>query len=84
MRRFILRRYEDPGGVSGTGDVAEGVEFSCGRCVLHWRTHINSIAIYDTIFQLEDLHGHDGKTKVIWVDHQRHDVRQDGLSGQWP
>ena len=31
MNSFILRRLEDVSGVSGTGVVAEGVEFSNGK-----------------------------------------------------
>src|SRR3546814_16869061 len=30
-RRFVLRRHHDMSGVSGTGDVADGVEFPDGR-----------------------------------------------------
>jgi len=36
MRRFLLVRDCDPSGVSGTGIVAEGVQFSDGTAVMHW------------------------------------------------
>jgi hypothetical protein len=66
MVRFHLHRREDESGVSGTGVVAEGAQFSDGRCVLHWLTAVSSIAIYDSIDDLVAIHGHGGKTTVIW------------------
>lgn len=68
MRRFILERLEDETGVSGTGVVAEGVEFWDGTCALRWKTKHRCSAIYDSILVLEAIHGHGGKTKVIWID----------------
>lgn len=67
MRPFILVREEDESGVSGTGIVAEGVEFSNGKCALGWRTAVRSVAIYDNIKELEAIHGHDGKTTIKWL-----------------
>ena len=32
MRRFLLERVEDSSGVSGTGGVAEGVQFTTRAC----------------------------------------------------
>ncbi len=68
FRRFLLVRYEDESGVSGTGVVAEGVQFSTGRCVLAWVGRYQSLAIYDGIDEIREIHGHDGKTHVSWVD----------------
>jgi len=62
---FYLERIEDPSGVSGTGKVAEGVRFSDGPCVLRWLTATSSIAIYDSLEDLEKIHGHDGKTRIV-------------------
>lgn len=66
MRTFRLLRKEDQGGVSGTGYVAEGVEFENGRCCLAWLTQHTSVAIYDDIVTLEKIHGHGGKTVIEW------------------
>lgn len=66
MKCFYLDRVEDASGVSGTGRVAEGVEFSDGRCALHWNTAVSSIALYNNIHDLIHIHGHDGKTTVIF------------------
>ena len=68
MRRFQLNRQEDATGLSGTGIVAEGVEFYDGSCALKWVTPYNSMVFYTNIKVLEHLHGHDGKTKVEWLD----------------
>ena len=68
MKRFLLVRDEDVSGVSGTGAVAEGVMFSTGKCVLAWTTRFRSVAVYDSLGELEAIHGHDGRTRVFWVD----------------
>jgi hypothetical protein len=73
IRRFALDRLEDETGVSGTGVVAEGVEFSSGKCVLTWLTVYSSIAVYDNISDLEAVHGHNGKTVVRWQDEEKKD-----------
>ena len=68
MRKFILFRTEDETGVSGTGVVAEGVEFFDGTVAMRWRTGTSSTAIYDKIEHVEEIHGHGGKTVVIWPE----------------
>ena len=67
-RIFFLEREEDASGVSGTGRVAEGCQFSNGRCALTWLTPFTSVASYDNIQVLESIHGHEGRTKVVWQD----------------
>jgi hypothetical protein len=67
-RRFLLLRKEDVSGVSGTGIVAEGVEFVDGVCVLRWMSDTASTAVHDNIGKLEAIHGHGGATKIVWVD----------------
>lgn len=66
MRTFWLKRIEDSTGVSGIGVVAEGVQFSNGKCAISWLTNLSSIAIYDNIETLEKIHGHGGSTLVIY------------------
>ena len=65
MNVFHLLRIKDESGVSGTGIVAEGVQFSTGKCVLAWVTEFRSIAIYDSIKELEAIHGHNGNTIIV-------------------
>ncbi len=68
MRRFHLQRDHDASGVSGTGVVAEGVEFSDGVCALRWRTGTASTAIYASAEDLVTIHGHQGATRLVWRD----------------
>lgn len=68
MKLFVLQRDVDKTGTSGTGVVAEGCQFTSGKCVLTWLTPHTSIAVYENIASLEVIHGHDGATKVVWVD----------------
>lgn len=66
VRTFTLQRVEDESGVSGTGTVAEGVEFSNGECAMVWFSHLPTRAFYPSVKVLEALHGHGGKTKIVW------------------
>jgi hypothetical protein len=45
VRLFTLDRKEDVSGTSGIGIVAEGIEFSNGKCALAWLTKFQSVAI---------------------------------------
>ena len=67
-KHFYLKRIEDESGVSGTGIVAVGVILPSGHCVLEWLTFTSSIAIYKNIADVEEIHGHGGKTQVIMGD----------------
>lgn len=68
MRTFSLVRNEDASGVSGTGHVASGVQFVDGKCVMHWDTSTSSIAIYESVTDLIAIHGHEGRTVVVFAD----------------
>ena len=69
MRLFQLVRDEDVTGVSGTGVVAEGVEFSGGVVVLQWLTKWpTSVVFHDRgIESVEAIHGHGGATRIEWL-----------------
>lgn len=67
-RMFQLVRDEDETGISGTGIVAEGIEFSNGMCALCWLTAMHSVAVYPNIRQLEAIHGHNGRARVVFHD----------------
>lgn len=68
MRTFILYRVTDVSGISGTGVVAEGVQFSDGVCVCRWMTSTATTTVYDSIQDVESIHGHDGATRIIFED----------------
>jgi len=64
---FVLRRHEDLSGLSGTGDVAWGVEFPDGTAVLRWNTEPHaSTNIYQNVDELIYIHGHEGRTVIVW------------------
>lgn len=69
MKKFKLVRIEDESGVSGVGHVAQGVEFDDGVCAMRWLTSIASTAVYNSINDLELIHGHGGKTQVVFYEH---------------
>jgi L-alanine-DL-glutamate epimerase-like enolase superfamily enzyme len=68
QRRFVLRRNEDETGISGVGEVAEGVQFTDGTCAMRWRTALASTAVYDSVDDVEAIHGHQSRTLIVWVD----------------
>jgi len=67
IRKFYVQRTEDVSGLSGTGIVAVGVMFPSGLCVMEWTTPVKSVGHYHSIADLEKIHGHEGKTQVIWA-----------------
>jgi hypothetical protein len=69
-RRFELHRHEDVTGVSGTGVVAEGCEFSDGVVSLRWLTEWpSSVCYYERgVESVEKIHGHGGQTEIVWLD----------------
>lgn len=67
-RRFWLRRAVDVSGMSGTGIVAEGVQFSDGSVTLHWNGAYPSTVVWDDLDSMLEVHGHDGTTVVCWLD----------------
>ena len=68
MRRFVLNRHDDESGNSGTGVVAVGTQYPNGKVSLTWLSHMGTMGWYDTIEVVKGLHGHGGKTEVIWLD----------------
>lgn len=70
-RTFILYRDVDVTGVSATGPIAEGAVFSDGTVVLRWRPQLaraaqSSTAIWPDLDSMLGIHGHDGRTRIIW------------------
>ena len=70
MRPFELHRDIDETGVSGTGVIAEGIEFADGSVALRWLSDWpTSVVFHDRgIRSVEAVHGHGGKTRIVfWV-----------------
>lgn len=83
QRRFQLHRDTDFTGVSGTGVVADGMQylhrwelmfpdgdvvFETGWCRVTWRGEHSSIVLWEGIDHVLAVHGHDGATRVVWLD----------------
>ena len=67
MRTFVLIRERDVSGVSGTGRVAEGVQFSDGTVAIRWLTAKASTNIWASLEDAMSVHGHNGDTQAVWV-----------------
>ena len=66
-RPFALHRGQDVTGVSGTGTVAHGVQFADGTVVIRWLGEFASTVVWESLDAAMKVHGHDGKTRVVWV-----------------
>lgn len=73
-RPFRLLRLRDHSGVSGTGIVAEGVQFSTGRVALHWVSNEPSTTAWDSVEAMLRVHGHGGDTVLRWLDEDSFEV----------
>lgn len=69
-RPFVLVRELDVTGISGTGLVAEGVEFSDGTVALRWTSQWPTSVVFHErgIASVEAIHCHGGATKILYAD----------------
>lgn len=75
MRTFLVVRDEDTTGISGTGVVAEGIEFGDGTVAMRWRGPIEhpwgtvypTTVLHPHVENVESLHGHNGATHIEWT-----------------
>ena len=74
MKRFYLQRIVDASGVSGVGKIAEGCQFDTDWCALVWLTEKTSMSYYPNIDVLESIHGHNGMTRIVWIDDESSNV----------
>lgn len=80
MRTFKLIRLQDLTGTSGCGHVASGQVDSKGQTTIRWtvdakladgsKRKINSVTTFEHWTDAVLLHGHGGKTVLIWDDTQ--------------
>ena len=82
MITFHLVRDEDVSGVFGTGPVVEGVIFENGQVVIHWITVTPSIGIYKNVEDLMTIHGHDGKTRLVYEEDEKESTLWANLYGE--
>jgi hypothetical protein len=79
VKLFHFYRVIDASGVSGTGPVVEGVEFTNGWCAIRWISDMSSICFYRSLEDLKAIHGHGGGTEIIVHDFQPLQKRQSPL-----
>lgn len=80
MRTFKFIRLQDLTGTSGTGHVASGTVLDDGRTEVRWEClakladgtarKINTVTVFDCWTDAILLHGHGGRTVLIWDDTQ--------------
>lgn len=75
LRPFVLQRHIDLSGVSGAGQVAEGVQWSDGTVSLRWPGEHPSVTFWQGgIADVEAVHGHGGATEVLFIEPDRASV----------
>jgi len=67
-RRFVFIRDEDETGISGEGLVVMGVRYPDRRCHYRWMTEYATDQIADDMGTLFRVHGHGGKTRIVFLD----------------
>lgn len=82
MRAFRLVRDTDVSGISGTGVVAEGVEFSSGVVALTWLSEWpTSVVFHDRgMDSVEAIHGHGGATRVAFQPERTPEIKRLALA----
>lgn len=68
FRRFRLVRDVDITGVSGTGVVAYGIVFPDGHVATRWDGEVAQTCAWDSIGDVVKVHGHNGATRLEWID----------------
>ena len=78
MKTFKFYRTKDVSGVSGTGYVAEGVVFDSGKVAISFYpvkpTYVSSVIVFNSMDDVEKIHGHDGATEIVWDECYSSDV----------
>lgn len=64
VKSFYLYRTEDESGISGTGRVAQGFVSDNGKAALFWLSAHPSVTVYDSVGEVQAIHGHSGKTEL--------------------
>jgi hypothetical protein len=68
VRMFELHRDVDVTGVSGTGIVAEGVEYGDGTLAVRWLGEDAETVVSESIYRFLRIHGHEGRTRAVFLD----------------
>jgi len=79
LRRFYVERDEDVHGKSGTGIVAEGVEFDNGWIAYSWLSPKATVTVTNSISIAEMLHSHGGNAtnaRIVWIDEYNENIEE--------
>ena len=57
--------------MSGTGVVVWGIEFADGRVAYRWNSPTATTVTADNITDVVAIHGHEGASRLVWVDTER-------------
>lgn len=63
--------------------VAEGVTFTDGRCAINWLSaknfnKITGMAFFDCEEHIIEIHGHDGRVKILYVNEEEPKTKIEG------
>lgn len=70
MRRFTLQRDVDESGLSGTGEVAEGVQFWNGQVAITWISPLTAVSVFPSLDVFERVHVRTAGS-IHWIDKKR-------------
>jgi hypothetical protein len=76
LATFRVYRDQDVSGVSGTGVIAEGCQFSTGWVVTHWldQPPMNEpktdVWYHKGTSPITKVHGHGGATRIVWTSEE--------------
>ncbi len=68
MKLYEMIRDVDVSGVSGTGPVAEIVEFESGCVAVSFygfTADVPNVIVYSSLADAEKIHGHAGRTRIV-------------------
>ncbi|MFG1683545.1 hypothetical protein ACGFNP_25475 [Nonomuraea sp. NPDC049269] len=68
---FKLVRDHDVSGVSGVGEVADGVIWPDGTVSVRWRGERPSVVHWVNLDDVKAIHGHSGATRVVLPSSER-------------
>lgn len=63
-----MQRTQDISGISGTGYVAEGIQFHDGQVAVSWFGQYNIMEVPGSLDTWLAVHGHEGTTTIVWID----------------
>lgn len=80
MMKFVMVRQNDESGVSGIGEVLEGVVFTCGTVVVVWKTQHSSLGVYRSYDEFLKVHvlSHPTNGTRIEFDNGTHEEFKNG------